>query len=201
MWLNFITNNLIFLTSIVLIYRLLKEGVRQKYFLFFIGFTGVSTAVASVGHLTFLPIDTQQILLLISRTLSLASLFCFASGTIAHFEYNEKGWIRFTSLAILIGFMMWLWKNNHFDAVIIYGVISMAIVSTTLYIKNWSMNKSAHRRIITGIAFTFSSGVLFALLRNLYYHQACDLGHILVVLSLIAFASGFKRLSLYEIKV
>lgn len=200
MWLNFVTNNIIFITSIVLIIQLSRENIEQKYFLFFLGFTGVGCAIASVGHLTFLPQFLQDNLLLVSRTFSIASIFCFLSGTIAHFDYNEHSWVKLLSIIVLVLFVSWLWIYNEFNSVILYGVFSMALVSSTLYLKHWSINKSAHRLILVGISLAFSSGILFAIFKKMYYHEISDLGHILVALSLIAFASGFKRLKFYDIK-
>lgn len=200
MWLSFFSNIVVFATALVLFYTLAR-GLRNRYFLYFVHLTGVSSLFAAFGHLNLLDVSLQECLLLISRLFSLASIFSFVTGTMKCFDYQSFKWLSRSNVVIIVSFTVWLIMDNIFLPVMYYGILGMAVVGLWAYGKNFKYHRRANGTIILGILVLVCSAVIFALFNNNAIIKPSDISHILIALSLVLMTRGFKQLDVHEITV
>lgn len=200
MWFSFSTNILIFATAVVL-YLTMHKDYKQKYFLWFILLTGIAAGVAAFGHLEILHPAWQKGLLFISRIVNIASIFSFMSGTFKYFKLIDNKWINRTNNSAFLFFICWLGIDNIFLPVTYYGVFGMAIISLGIFIKNLRVNLSATVPVIIGIVVIILSALVFYVVKSSLPIRAADVSHILIAISLVIMARGFKHMNLYDISV
>ena len=197
MWFSFSTNILILATAVVL-YLTMKKVDNQKYFLWFILLTGIAAGIAAFGHLEILNLSLQKGLLFVSRILNIASIFSFTTGTFHYFKLIDNKWIKRTNNSAFLFFLCWLGFDNVFLPVTYYGVIGMALISLSIFIKNLKVNKLATVPVVIGIVVLIMSAFVFYVM-NTPLIRASDVSHILIAISLVIMARGFKNMHLYDI--
>ncbi|NNJ56572.1 MAG: hypothetical protein HKP14_10580 [Bacteroidia bacterium] len=200
MWFSFSTNILIFATALV-IYLTMKDDYKQKYFLWFVLLTGIAAGVAAFGHLEVLNPTLQKVLLFISRMVNIASIFSFMTGTFHYFKLIDNKWIKRTNNSAFLFFLCWLGIDNMFLPVTYYGVIGMAIISLGVFVKNLKVNRLATIPVIIGICLIILSALVFYVMNNALPISPADVSHIIIAVSLVVMARGFKNMNLYDISI
>ncbi len=200
MWFSFSTNALIFVTAMILGMSM-RKNLRNKSFLYFLFLTGITSLIAAFGHLETLPMTYQKGLLFLSRIVNLFSIFFFVSGTFTYFNYKEKKWVNTSNYGLILIFLCWLIMQNVFSPVMLYGIFGMAIISMSLFVLNYSRNKSANGLMILGLLILIGSAAVFSIFKTMSFIKPADVSHILVALSLVVMSQGFKKMDLYEVPV
>jgi hypothetical protein len=200
MWFSFSTNVLIFVTALV-IGLAISKNVSNKNFILFLHLTGIAALIAAFGHLPILESSLQKGLLFTSRIVNLLSIFFFVRGTVRYFNHDDKRWVNASHYGLILIFLTWLLFQNAFSPVMLYGIIGMAVISLSLFLRYFSTNRVANGLIITGLFLLIFSAAIFSIFKNLSYMTPADLSHILVALSLVIMSRGFKRMDLYEVSL
>ena len=179
----------------------MQKDYKQKYFLWFVLLTGIAAGVAAFGHLDVLNPTWRKGLLFISRIVNIASIFSFTTGTFKYFKLIDNKWIKRTNNSAFLFFLCWLGIDNMFLPVTYYGVIGMAVISLGVFIKNLRVNTLATVPVIIGIIVIILSALVFYVMNASLPISPADVSHILIAISLVIMARGFKHMNLYDISV
>ncbi|MBR9860457.1 hypothetical protein GYB22_06850 [bacterium] len=196
---SFYCNILVSITSWILAWRIYKNGIRNHFIGFFV-FTGLSSFVAAYGHASFFTEEVNLNLLLISRLLSIWSLYYFARATLALFDfYTFKPTKTVNAITPLI-LVAILFIRNSFFPVMIYGVLTMAILGSLAYSINLKNLPKVSVPMITGIVITIAAALIFGFISELGIFKPADISHILMAIALTFMAVGVKNTTLYELE-
>jgi len=194
-WISFLSNILIWIVGLILVF-LNKNQITAKSWVYFLFFTALSSGVAAFGHLPLSNVKLSTNLLMISRVLSLFSVFEFTKGCILFSRFNEIRVIKYINSFLFVLSLVWLFFGHHFLPIMIYGMIGMLGIGSSALLTHFTQNKSEVIPILWGIALLFISAVIFAIFKNKYHFESTNISHIIVAISLVYFTKGFRQLKL-----
>ncbi len=198
MWFSFSTNILIFATAVILYFVYRKDDV-PTYYTAFVLLTGFSSLLAAFGHLALIDEAIRPGILYVSRLLNFVSVFAFMQGTLRFFDYYQSTLNISISVAILLGFVLWLSIHNVFTPVIIYSILGLLIVGVASYLLNYKEYTQAANRIFSGIAILVIAAIVFSVFKSKDNTIAADIGHFLISAALVILMAGFNKLTKNEI--
>ena len=192
-WISFSSNILILLTALIL-FKINRNRIISSHFIWFIVLTGFSSGVAAFGHLPLINERWANSLLLISRLLSLVSIYLFTNGSLDFASFRNNRMIRLTNVVLFVTMVVVLVWNNMFLPVMVYGIVGFMGIGLSAYISQKKDLTQGRYSVVQGILILSLSALVFALFKDNYYFLATNISHLLVSFSLVLFSSGFVEL-------
>ena len=196
---SFYSNILVTITSLLLARMLWSNGVKNHFVGFFV-FTGLSSLLAAYGHATFMEAAVANYIVLISRLLSIWSLYYFARATLSLFGlYTFKPAKAMNAVTPLVLVLILLVRNSFFP-VMVYGILSMALLGFLAYSLNMKNLPKVSVPMVTGIVISMIAAMVFGFLNEFGSLKPSDVSHILIAIALTFMAVGIKNTTLYEME-